>query len=603
MVRVSALIGAVALASAATAAAVKSKVTATITATDCATPLPTVDLGYGLWSGKINDTGKHPYYTFSNIRYAVPPVGELRFKAPVAPTGRNKTVNDGSGNPICPQSNPAWLLTAQAFLTGTPIENLTRPGQDSGSGGGFSLDDIPKPAPGTTEDCLFLDVYAPKSIYDAPGVKDKKGGHQKGGAPVLVWIYGGGYTAGVKTGNGNPATLLDSARDGDEKGIIFVALNYRLGMFGWLSGPTYQASGTANIGLHDQRLALEWVQKNIHLFGGDPNRVTVMGESAGGGSIMHQITAYGGLKGKVPFQQAIAQSPGWVPSPSNYQNEAVYQKTLGFASLISGKQVTTLDELRNLTTEQLYYTNYAVTGLSEYGTFTYGPTVDGDFAPKLPAELLLHGQFDKDLKVMLGHNSEEGFLFASPFVTNDSDLKAYLQGSVPAILPTALDTVVKDLYPPNFDGSLPYTTQLSRTSVLVSEAVFTCNTRALDLAYGNNTYSYYFSVPPGLHGEDVAYTFFNGDTTTSNQGLPVDRTVAEALQDYITSFTMNGNPNEKGVPFFPLYGGNSSTQVVNIGKLGTQITDTAANERLSCPILLVMNGVNSNKDANHAKAL
>ncbi|KFY69939.1 hypothetical protein V499_09615 [Pseudogymnoascus sp. VKM F-103] len=572
MVRVSALFGAVALATAATAAAVQAKVT--VTKTSCPTPLPTVDLGYGLWSASINDTGKHPYYTFGNIRYAAPPVGDLRFRAPVPPTGRNKTVNNGAGNPICPQANPAWLLTAQAFLTGTPIENLTRPGSGSGSGGGFSLADIPKPGPGTTEDCLFLDVYTPKSIYEAPKKNPKKGG-----APVLVWIYGGGYTAGSKTGSGNPATLLDSARDGDEKGIIFVALNYRLGMFGWLSGPTYQASGTANIGLHDQRLALEWVQTNIHLFGGDPNRVTVIGESAGGGSIMHQITAYGGLKGKVPFQQAIAQSPGWVPSPSNYQNEAVFEKTLSFASLIAQKQVATVDDLRNLTAEQLYYTNYAVTGLSNYGTFTYGPTVDGDFAPKLPAELLLHGQFDKSLKVMLGHNSEEGFLFASPFVTNDTTLKEYLQGSVPAILPSALDTIVTDLYPPNFDGSLPYTTQLSRTSVLVSESVFTCNTRALDLAYGNNTYSYYFSVPPGLHGEDVAYTFFNGDTTTPNQGLPVDRTVAEALQDYITSFTMNGNPNEEGVPFFPLYGGNSSTQVINIGKLGTQITDTTANAR------------------------
>lgn len=67
-------------------------------------------------------------------------------------------------------------------------------------------------------------------------------------------------------------------------------MNYRLGAFGWLSGPTFQESGTANLGLYDQRLALEWVQANIHLFGGDPNRVTVFGESAGGGSIMHQIT-------------------------------------------------------------------------------------------------------------------------------------------------------------------------------------------------------------------------------------------------------------------------------------------------------------------------
>lgn len=67
-------------------------------------------------------------------------------------------------------------------------------------------------------------------------------------------------------------------------------MNYRLGAFGWLSGPTLQSNGTANAGLHDQRLALEWIQDNIHLFGGDPNRVTIIGESAGGGSIMHQIT-------------------------------------------------------------------------------------------------------------------------------------------------------------------------------------------------------------------------------------------------------------------------------------------------------------------------
>ncbi len=96
-------------------------------------------------------------------------------------------------------------------------------------------------------------------------------------------IYGGGYTAGSKGGSGNPSGLIASSQAGGGEGIIFVALNYRLGAFGWLAGPTLQASGgVSNAGLYDQRLGLEWVQKNIHLFGGDPKQVTVMGESAGG---------------------------------------------------------------------------------------------------------------------------------------------------------------------------------------------------------------------------------------------------------------------------------------------------------------------------------
>jgi len=84
-------------------------------------------------------------------------------------------------------------------------------------------------------------------------------------------------------------------------------MNYRVGAFGFLAGPTLQSNGTANSGLYDQRLALDWVQQHIAKFGGDPNRVTILGESAGGGSVFHQITAFGELR-PVPFQQAIPQS-------------------------------------------------------------------------------------------------------------------------------------------------------------------------------------------------------------------------------------------------------------------------------------------------------
>jgi carboxylesterase type B len=100
----------------------------------------------------------------------------------------------------------------------------------------------------------------------------------------------GGFAVSSKTDGVNPSDLLKRAKENSDDGLVFVALNYRIGVFGFLGGPTLQRDGIANAGLYDQRFALKWVQENIHLFGGDPDRVTVMGNSAGGGSIVHQIT-------------------------------------------------------------------------------------------------------------------------------------------------------------------------------------------------------------------------------------------------------------------------------------------------------------------------
>ncbi len=142
-------------------------------------------------------------------------------------------------------------------------------------------------------------------------------------------------------------------------------MNYRLGAFGFLSGPSLQANGDANAGLLDQRLALEWVQAHIASFGGDPNRVTVLGESAGGGSIMHQITAYGGNKGPVPFQQAVPQSPGFQPLVSNQQQENTLNEFLALAN------VSTIEQARQLPFETLLVANVIQVGTSSYGKQAY----------------------------------------------------------------------------------------------------------------------------------------------------------------------------------------------------------------------------------------
>ncbi len=324
---------------------------------------------------------------------------------------------------------------------------------------------LPPQDPRTTEDCLFLDVVVPETIFKGAS----KNANDTSGAPVLVWIYGGGYTFGEKSAY-SAAGLIHAAQLNNTEGIIFVSLNYRLGAFGWLSGPTFQQDGTANAGLYDQRLALQWVQDNIHLFGGDPNRVTVIGESAGGGSIMHQITAFGGLNGPAPFQQAVLQSAAFQNVVSNLQEETIFNTFLGLL------KVSTIEEARQLPLTALQTANIIQVANSSYGDFTYGPVVDGLFAPAIPGKLLLQGSYDHNLKLMLGHNADEGLDFTSPFITNDTTFNEYIQTAFPTINPSVATYIETVLYPPQMPGTLAltgYSDETGRAVLAVTESTFT----------------------------------------------------------------------------------------------------------------------------------
>lgn len=342
-----------------------------------------------------------------------------------------------------------------------------------------------------------------------------------------------------------------------------------MGAFGWLAGADVKAHGVVNVGLYDQRFALQWVKQHIHRFGGDPKKVTVMGESAGAGAIMHQITAYGGVKGRAPFKRAILQSPGFFPMPYQDQQDAVLRD---FLQLLG---VNTIEDARRLPSEKLISANaYQVATLPPYGTFVYGPVVDGIFVPSLPGTLLWEGAFDRTVEVMVGHNANEGLEFTSPNTTTEAGIINALNEAFPDMTPSAVRHVVNDLYPPIFDGRYGYTDSVGQASLITSDAAFQCNTHYLNRAFDNRTDSYMFSIPPALHAQDMPYTFFNGHPSPSVK----NSTVALVLQDYIVSFVKSGKPRSSLGPTFPRHGAGSV--LVSLGESNiTLIRDPTANRR------------------------
>ncbi|PHH72482.1 hypothetical protein CDD80_4506 [Ophiocordyceps camponoti-rufipedis] len=503
---------------------------------------PIVDLGHSLHRGRLNESGG--FYAFNNIRFAEP---VKRFRLPNALKTLNRTVlNDGSFGNICPQAYPLWLLKK----TG-----LSRQSLDKLIEGGSRQD----------EDCLFLDVVVSKKAWENRPV-DRSRVKTNATAPVLVWIHGGGFVFGQKRQSEyDPAGLMKRAQEDGGQGIVYVAINYRLGLYGWLNAGPHE-SVVPNLGLADQRIALTWIERNIHTFGGDKRKVTLMGQSAGGGSIMSHITALGGSE--APFARAIIQSPYLAPIIDSAANWA---SVLATASEVTGRGIRNSGELGRLDAEMLKTINSEVVAKSPTEGFTFGPSVDGGvYLPAPPDVLLRQRRFNPEPALLIGHTSHEWLALSLPEGNSTAAMETKLKGLLPGLGARTRNLIFDELYPPPGPKTLyEYRNQEERSLLLRSELFINCNTRQLSTAFVNKTFNYRFQVPPGSHGKDVAYTFFNGEAKGIIGSLALD------MQRYFLNFAEFGNPNGRGsVPKWPVYGEDATLATFGTEGVGFDMDET-----------------------------
>lgn len=177
--------------------------------------------------------------------------------------------------------------------------------------------------------------------------------------------------------------------------------------------------------------------------------------------------------------------------------------------------------------------------------------------PSGPPQLLQRGQYDQNVRVLTGQVSHEGWYNTSPYVKTEEDQEAWLTSSLPFATPKVREYIRTELYPPVFDGSYPYTDQTSRNALIIAESIFTCNSQYLHRAYNNETYGYFFSIPPGLHGADMPYLYYNGDTS-------INAKVAATVQEWVTSFATQGYPTGlEGGAKFEQYGSDANVVEIN----------------------------------------
>ncbi|KAL2158163.1 hypothetical protein VTH06DRAFT_4731 [Thermothelomyces fergusii] len=343
---------------------------------------------------------------FLGIPYGQDTSGENRFKPPkrYVPVPGTE-IEATSYGPSCPQQLGEWVFPIA-------LDNIT---------------DV-------SEDCLRLNVARPRGtrLWDR--------------LPVMVYIHGGSFWSG----NNHDAAILpdglvlESVRNGQP--IIHVAMNYRLGFFGFAQSAALESEGSENAGLRDQRLAIEWTRDNIELFGGDPNRITIFGQSSGGLAVGMHIMAYGGTK-PVPFQQGICQSQALEPGiTGNFTIDAMQALVdhVGCnATDLHSRE--TIACLRALDTETLLNASLATYRDDLNIGDIWLPVVDNDFLPAAPSTLIREGRF-ANVTTMMGWCDNDLTFFTDPEIQTPEDTRNFIAGYATGLTSENVDKLLS-LYP------------------------------------------------------------------------------------------------------------------------------------------------------------
>ena len=462
-------------------AALAAQVPSPVRATD--TPTARID------SGVVSGLEAGPAVVFHAIPYAAPPIGPLRW-APPAPA-------------------PSWTDTRPARTPGPACPQKVVHGE-------MNLGGYDGP---TSEDCLTLDVTAPKGAR---------------GAPVMVWIYGGGNIAGAS--NLPSYDAVNFARDG----VVVVAMNYRLGLLGFFAHPALTAAAAkdqplADYGLMDQIAALKWVKRNIAAFGGDPDNVTIFGESAGGADVL-QLMATPAARGL--FHKAIVQSGGgWRPPLALAQAEAKGAE-LATALGLPGKDATA-EALRALPATAIL--DAQATRLGETGAI-----LDGRLVRESVAEAFAKGEA-APVPLIIGSNSNEASLLGP----GDAGAAAVANRAPPRL---------REIYAADADSDA----HLGRA--MFNDAIMAAPARWLAAHAPAGAWLYYFSyvperqrgIRPGTnHASEIPFVFDSLDAVPGRTPLitPSERAAAKLAHSCWVSFARLGRPDCADGQAWPAYDG------------------------------------------------